>query len=64
MAKIHFHIEYIESKAILSVDIQAGEEPCYVVTDKLDHFYIRTGPAITDLRLSKVHEYVAKRFES
>ncbi len=64
LGKIHFHIEYIENKAILRVDIQAGEDPCYVITDKLDHFYIRTGPSTTDLRLSKVHEYVAKRFET
>lgn len=62
--KIHFHIETLENKNILRVDVQAGQEPCYLVTDKLDHFYIRTGPSTTDLRLSKVHSYVTQRFEN
>lgn len=61
--KIHFDLEQLEDKKILRVDIRAGEEPCYLSNEKLDHFYIRTGPSTTDLRLSKVHKYVTKRFE-
>jgi len=63
LGKIHFHLEHLENKVILRIDIQAGDEPCFLVTEKLDHFYIRTGPATTDLRLSKVHKYITKRFE-
>ena len=61
---IHFHIEVIENKQVLRIDVKAGQEPCYLATDKLDHFYVRTGPSTTDLRLSKVYDYVSKRFKS
>ena len=63
MEKLHFHIEQINERNILRVDVQAGNEPCYLTAEKTDHFYIRTGPATTDLRLSKVHEYIKNRYE-
>ena len=63
LKKIHFHIEQLEKKEVLRVDVEAGTEPCYLVKENLDHFYIRTGPSTTDLRLSKVHEYIATRFD-
>ncbi len=59
---LHFHIEQINNRSVLRVDVQGGQEPCYLSTDKLDHFYIRTGPSTTDLRLSKVYDYIKKRF--
>ena len=61
---IHFHIETIKSKSVLRIDVQAGSSPCYLSKEKLDHFYIRTGPSTTDLRLSQVFEYLKKRFVS
>ncbi len=60
--KIHFHTERIKDKKVLRIDVQAGSDPCYLSKEKLDHFYIRTGPSTTDLRLSKVFEYLTKRF--
>jgi len=59
---INFHIETIAGKAVLRIDVQAGSDPCYLSKEKLDHFYIRTGPSTTDLRLSKLFEYLNKRF--
>ena len=59
---INFHIETIAGKAVLRIDVQAGSNPCYLSKEKLDHFYIRTGPSTTDLRLSKLFEYLNKRF--
>jgi len=59
---IHFHIETLKSKAVLRIDVQAGSAPCYLSKEKLDHFYIRTGPSTTDLRLSQVFEYLKRRF--
>jgi len=61
---IHFHIETLKSKAVLRIDVQAGSAPCYLSKEKLDHFYIRTGPSTTDLRLSQVFEYLKRRFVS
>lgn len=64
LSKIHFHLEQLNGKNILRLDIQAGIEPCYLATEKLEHFYIRTGPSTTDLRLSKVFDYIDHRFET
>ena len=61
---IHFHVETINSKSMLRIDVQAGNAPCYLTKEKLDHFYIRTGPSTTDLRLSQVFDYLKKRFVS
>ena len=59
---INFHTETIAGKDMLRIDVQAGSTPCYLSKEKLDHFYIRTGPSTTDLRLSKLFEYLNKRF--
>jgi CRP-like cAMP-binding protein len=64
MDKIHFHIESVDGQEVLRIDVQAAVNPCYLITEKLDHFYIRTGPSTTDLRLSKVYAYVTKRFNT
>ena len=59
---IHFHTERIANKDMLRIDVQAGKDPCYLSKEKLDHFYIRTGPSTTDLRLSQLFDYLTKRF--
>ena len=59
---INFHTETIAGKSVLRIDVQAGSAPCYLSKEKLDHFYIRTGPSTTDLRLSQLFEYLNKRF--
>lgn len=59
---INFHTETIADKNVLRIDVQAGSDPCYLSKEKLDHFYIRTGPSTTDLRLSKLFDYLNKRF--
>ena len=62
LENINFHTENIADNKVLRIDVQAGSDPCYLAKDKLDHFYIRTGPSTTDLRLSKLFEYLNKRF--
>jgi len=62
LEKINFHTETIAGNNVLRIDVQAGSDPCYLAKEKLDHFYIRTGPSTTDLRLSKLFDYLNKRF--
>jgi len=59
---IHYHLEKIDQKDVLRIDVNAGNSPCYLAKEDLEHFYIRTGPATTDLRLSKVFDYIYRRF--
>lgn len=62
LENINYHIERIQGKIILRVDVQASNTPCYLITDKFDHFYIRTGPSTTDLRLRNLYGFIKKRF--
>ena len=59
---IHFHLERPNEKTILRVDVEPSTIPCYFLDDKEDHFYIRTGPSTTNLRLSSVYDYIKNRF--
>lgn len=60
---LHFSIEKILEKHILRIDCMPANIPAYLKHEKLEHFYIRTGPATTDLRLSQVYSYVRDRFD-
>ena len=60
---LHFSIERINEKDLLRIDCTPAISPVYVTDGKTDHFYIRTGPSTTNLRLSKVYDYIRERFE-
>jgi len=48
---LHVSIENINQKEILRIDCTPSASPVYVKDGNLEHFYIRTGPSTTDLRL-------------
>ena len=52
----------IEGKMILRIDCRKTSSPAYFVSGSDEHFYIRTGPSTTSLKLSKVHDFILKRF--
>jgi len=51
-----------KGKRILIVECKPSKSPVYMKKDLFEHFYIRTGPANTELLLSKVQEYIQRRF--
>lgn len=59
---LHFTIKEIGGKDTLRIDCHPASKPAYLKEDDNDHFYIRSGPSTTDLRLSKVYEYIVDRF--
>lgn len=65
---IHLSIEAIEgppgseTQSILRVDCKAANSPAYLDTGKEEHFYIRTGPATTNLKASEIYPYIKSRF--
>lgn len=59
---LHFTLEQIENKSILRVDCVPSTIPAYINDGQRDYFYIRTGPSTTDMRLSKVYDYIKERF--
>lgn len=60
---LHFSIEKIEDKEILRVDCNPASSPAYFLGDSADQFFVRSGPSTTDLRLSKVYDYITERFK-
>lgn len=61
---IHTSIEVINAKEVLRVDCLPASHPAYVFDDNDDYFFVRTGPATTKLKASKIHPYIKDRFES
>ena len=61
---IRFEIEEIDAKYILRVDCEAATLPAYYRDHKEDALYIRTGPSTTNLRVSKVYDYIQMRFST
>lgn len=64
MKFLHLSVEKLPDGQVLRIDCQPASLPAYVKDNPLEHFFIRTGPSTTDLRLSKVHDYIVDRFES
>ena len=60
---LHFSIENIAGKDVLRIDCTPSSIPAYLKDGNTEHFYIRTGPSTTDLRLSKVYAYIKERFD-
>ncbi len=63
MKFLQFSIEQVNQKDILRIDCQPATTPVYLLDGNQEHFFIRTGPSTTDLRLSKVYPYIKGRFE-
>jgi DNA-binding response OmpR family regulator len=60
---IQTNFEKIEGKEILRIDIGKAKTPAFLKHGKDESFYIRTGPASTNLPVSKVHDYIKNRFD-
>jgi hypothetical protein len=59
---IDAEIELVEGKKVLRIDCIAGGIPAYVSDGNDEDFYIRTGPSTTSLPVSKVYDYIKRRF--
>lgn len=63
MRFVDISIDAVESGIeVMRIDCRKAEMPAYVRTDKGESFYIRTGPATTDLPVSEVHTYITTWF--
>ena len=60
---INFDFEDWQGKRIFVVSCKGGDLPVYLKENDKEHFYIRTGPANTELPVSDVSGYLKKRFK-
>ena len=52
----------LDGKQILRIDCRKTSTPAYFISGNDEHFYIRTGPSTTSMQLSKIHDYILRRF--
>jgi len=55
-------VEPTDGTEVLRVDCRPGITPAYVTHQNEEPFYVRTGPATSQLPASQIHEYVQHRF--
>lgn len=63
MRFIRFEIEKINQEQVLRIDVDPSTIPAYI-TESQNHesFCVRTGPSTTQLRVSKIYDYIQMRF--
>jgi len=49
---------------ILRIDVKPSTAPAYLSSNKEEMFFVRTGPATTQMRVSEIYSYVQTRFFS
>ncbi|MAT39231.1 MAG: hypothetical protein CL946_06475 [Ectothiorhodospiraceae bacterium] len=62
MNYVHMQVEDLNGKKILRVDVSPSDAPAYMEHNQVEKFYIRTGPATTNLPVSEVYDYITRRF--
>ncbi|MGR9107328.1 MAG: RNA-binding domain-containing protein [Gammaproteobacteria bacterium] len=63
MRFISFEIEEIGQHQVLRVDVDPATVPAYIIeNNNHESFCIRTGPSTTQIRVSKIYEYIQMRF--
>ncbi len=56
-------IEESNGNKILRIDIKPAESPTYVTHNNEECFYIRTGPATAQMKVSEIYAYIQTRFQ-
>ena len=62
MMYIHPHFEDYEGTRVFVVDCQKARQAAYVKDGNAERFYIRSGPATTELTASQMNEFIRQRF--
>ena len=62
MLFINPRFESYENTRILIVDCKKSRAPVYVKDGNMEHFFIRTGAATTELTGAQMQQYIKNRF--
>lgn len=63
MIAMHIYFQDYEDSRVLVVDCLRSQFPVFVKDDNTERFYIRTGPATTELQGSLMNDYIGRRFK-
>ncbi|MFQ5446949.1 MAG: RNA-binding domain-containing protein [Saprospiraceae bacterium] len=59
---LDMQVETIKGKQVLRIECEAATAPAYLTNGHDEIFYVRTGPASTNLPVSKIYDYISMRF--
>ena len=62
MQFVNCSIEPIESRKVMRIDVSPSNSPAFMVSNNEEFFYVRTGPSTTDLKPSRIYDYIDNRF--
>jgi len=60
---IKSNIESSDGKKVLRVDVKPASSPAYLMHNNDEVFYVRTGPATSQMRVSEIYDYIQSRFQ-
>ena len=63
MIAMHTHFQDYEDNRVLVVDCVQSQSPVFVKDGNVERFYIRTGPATTELQGNQMNDYIRRRFK-
>ena len=63
MIAMHIHFRDYEDSRVLVVNCAQSQFPVFVKDDNVERFYIRTGPATTELQGNQMNDYIRRRFK-
>lgn len=60
---IKSNVESSDGKKVLRVDVKPASSPAYLVHNNDEVFYVRTGPATSQMKVSEIYDYIQTRFQ-
>ena len=60
---IKSNVESSNGKKVMRVDVKPASSPAYLTHINDEIFYVRTGPATSQMRVSKIYDYIQTRFQ-
>jgi signal-transduction protein with cAMP-binding, CBS, and nucleotidyltransferase domain len=55
-------VEPIESRKVMRIDVSPSNLPAFLNNNNEEFFYVRTGPSTTELKPSRIYDYIDNRF--
>ena len=62
MTTMHTHFEDHDNHRVMVIRCRRALETVFVKDGKIERFYVRTGPATTELSPSQTQNYIKQRF--
>jgi CRP-like cAMP-binding protein len=62
MQFINCSVELIASRKVMRIDVSPSNLPAFLNNNNEEFFYIRTGPSTTELKPSRIYDYIDNRF--